>query len=130
MSALTPTHSSHVPLHISQPEIPVLKLVGEFRVIHAEAMQNSRMQIVHLDRIADDVVIEVVDSTTHHPDAEAARMVVAPPTLPRNQDSAENVVGQIRLADRKSDSATAMCRQRPSRARILAKRQSHPGCPA
>jgi hypothetical protein len=44
------------------------------------------MQIVHIDRIVDDVVAEVVsltigqaalDSATGHPDTEAARMMVA-----------------------------------------------------
>ena len=50
----------HRPHHVGQPEMPALELVGQPRVIDAQAVQDGRVQVVHVDRIAGDVVAVVV----------------------------------------------------------------------
>ena len=40
--------------------MPALELIGQLRVIDAKAMQNRRLEIVHVDRIFRDVVAVVV----------------------------------------------------------------------
>jgi hypothetical protein len=44
------------PVHIRQPEVPTLALVGQPLVIDAQAMQHRRLQIVHVHRIGHHVV--------------------------------------------------------------------------
>ena len=73
-------------MNIGQPEIPALELVRQPRVIDAQAVQHRGVQIVHVDRVARDVVAEVVglavaharlDAAAGQPDGEAARMMIA-----------------------------------------------------
>ena len=75
-----------VPFNVGKPEMPALILEREACVIYAEAMQNGRVEIMHVDPIDADVVTEVVgltingsglDATAGHPKAEAPRMMVA-----------------------------------------------------
>ena len=50
----------HFSVHIGQPEIPPLKTVREPFVIDAETLQDGRVEIVHVDRIADHIVAKVI----------------------------------------------------------------------
>ena len=43
-----------------RPEMPALEFVCQPRVIDAQAVQNRRLQIVHVDRILGDVVAVIV----------------------------------------------------------------------
>ena len=66
--------------------VEALRFETEFRVVDSHAMQQRRVEIKEADRIADDVVGEVVglavDNAAFHaatgePDAEATGMVIA-----------------------------------------------------
>jgi hypothetical protein len=70
---------------IGEPEVPALKLIGQARVINAQAMQDRRLQIVNMDRILYDVVAMVIglsnadagfNSAASGPNRETARMMV------------------------------------------------------
>ena len=50
----------HFPRHIRQPEIAPLELIRQPLVIDPQAMQNRRLQIVHMHRIFGDVVAVIV----------------------------------------------------------------------
>ena len=50
----------HRSVDIRQPEIAPLIAVGQLGVIHAQAVQQRRIQVVHVDRILGDVVAVVV----------------------------------------------------------------------
>src|ERR1700704_5832237 len=72
---------------IRQPEMPSLELERQFGVVDTQAVQNGRMQVMHVDRILGYVVAVIVslavgnaglDATACHPDREATRMVIAP----------------------------------------------------
>src|SRR5215813_4892421 len=72
-------------MNIRQAEFTSLKLIGEPGVIHAQAMQDRGVQVVHVHRIARDVVAEVIrladaqsrlNAATREPDREAARVMV------------------------------------------------------
>ena len=45
---------------VGEAEVPALELVGQPRVIDAQAVQDRGVQIVDVDRILRDVVAEVV----------------------------------------------------------------------
>src|SRR5579872_918992 len=73
-------------MNIRQAEMAALKFEGKLGVVNTQAVQNSRVQIVHVDRILGDVVAVIVgcaicdaglDAAAGHPDGEAAWMVVA-----------------------------------------------------
>ena len=76
----------HLAVHVGQPVVPALELVGQPRVIDAQAMEDRGVQVVDVDRVAGDVVAEVVglavgdaglDAAAGQPDGEAAGVVVA-----------------------------------------------------
>ena len=48
------------PVDVGQAVMPALKLIRQPFVIDPQAVQHSRVQIVHMDRILHDVVAEVV----------------------------------------------------------------------
>src|SRR6185369_2590642 len=67
-------------------EVAALELVRQACVVNAEAVQNGRLQIVHMHRVIGDVIAVVIglahrdaglDAATGEPYREAARMVVA-----------------------------------------------------
>jgi hypothetical protein len=73
-------------VHVGQPEVTPLELVGQLLVIDPQQAQHRRMQIVHIDWILDDVVAEVVgaadgdarlDAAACEPHRERAGMMVA-----------------------------------------------------
>ena len=75
-----------MPVHVCEAEVTALELVSELRVVDPEEMQERRLEVVNMHRILHDVVAEVVgfavhhaglDAASGHPDAEAARVVVA-----------------------------------------------------
>jgi hypothetical protein len=47
-------------VHIGQPEVSSLELVGQPLVIDAQAMQHRRLRIVHVHRIGHHVVAIIV----------------------------------------------------------------------
>ena len=73
-------------MHIGQSVVAALELEGQTMMVDPQAMQNRRIQIMHMDGIASDVVTVVVrltvrhstaNSPTRHPDRETAWMVIA-----------------------------------------------------
>src|SRR5205823_10046660 len=85
-----PSHSSrqnllhHVAAHISQPMMPSLELERQAGVVDAQAVQDRRVQVVDVDRIAGDVVAVGVgfavgdaglDGVAGRPGGGGARMV-------------------------------------------------------
>src|SRR5262245_44942260 len=53
----------HLSMHVRKPEVPSLKLEGQPCVIDAQALQDRGVKIVHVYRIFDDVVGEIVGFT-------------------------------------------------------------------
>jgi hypothetical protein len=49
-----------VSVHVGQPEFPALEAVGQLLVVHPEAVQQRRVEIVDVDLILHGVVAEVV----------------------------------------------------------------------
>ena len=47
-------------MHVGQPEIAALELVGQPGVVDPQQVQDRGVQVVDLDRVVDDVVGEVV----------------------------------------------------------------------
>jgi len=77
----------HLPVHIRQPEPTPLEFESEALVVDAHQVQHGRLEIVHMDRVAFDVVTEIVgfavgESFLHasagHPDRKTPGVVVAP----------------------------------------------------
>ena len=73
-------------MHVGQAVVAALELECELFVVDAELVQDRRVQVVDVDRIADDVVAVVVgltvrdarlDAAAGHPDCEAARVMIA-----------------------------------------------------
>ncbi len=54
--------SNHVAVNIGQAKMTTLELEGQSGVIYTEAMQNRRVQIMHINSIFGDVVAEHVPS--------------------------------------------------------------------
>src|SRR5262245_31938853 len=50
----------HFAVDIRQAEVPALELVGQAQVVHAEAAQHGRLQVVNVHGIGDHVVAVVV----------------------------------------------------------------------
>ena len=76
----------NLPVHIRQSEVAALKLEDQFFVVDPEATQDRGVEIVDMDRVAHDVIAEVVrrrsqarfDPAASQPDGKAAWMMVAP----------------------------------------------------
>src|SRR5262245_21339842 len=73
-------------MHICQPEVATLQFVSQASVIDAQAVQDGRIEVVDRDRIAHDVVAEIIrladghatfDAASRQPKSEAARMMIA-----------------------------------------------------
>ena len=73
-------------MHVSKSEVATLKAVSEFRVVHAEEMQNGGMEIVDGNGvpiyipgkiISRAIHLTSLDATASHPKAEGARVVVS-----------------------------------------------------
>ena len=47
-------------MHVGETEVAALKPEGQLGVIEAEQMENGRVQVMHVDRIPDDVETEVI----------------------------------------------------------------------
>src|SRR5215475_12637979 len=74
-------------MHIRQPEISSLKLVSQPLMIDSQQVQNCCLQVMNVDRIANDVVAVIVgltkreaffDASARKPHGEIARVVIAP----------------------------------------------------
>src|SRR5262245_13000973 len=74
-------------MNIRQAEFTPLELKGEPGMVHTQAMQDRGVQVVHVHRVARDVIAEVIrltdaqsrlNAATREPDCEAARVMVAP----------------------------------------------------
>ena len=52
--------SNEIPMHVGEPEVAPLELVGELLVIEAEQVQNGRLQIVNVHRIVGNVEAELI----------------------------------------------------------------------
>lgn len=77
---------NHLAVHIGQADISSLVRMDQPLVIDSQEVQDGRIEIMNVDRIASDVVGEVVGFTMHMPlfdpatceeHAEAARVMVA-----------------------------------------------------
>src|SRR4029453_462555 len=73
-------------MHIRQPKIPALKAEGQASMVDAEAMQDSRLKIVDVNGVADNVVTVIVgfaprearlDAAAGHPQRETAAVMIA-----------------------------------------------------
>src|SRR6478752_7082928 len=73
-------------MHVRKPIKAALEFVGELGVVNAHEVQDGRLQVVNVDRVAGDVVSEVVgravadsgtNATAREEHAEAARVMVA-----------------------------------------------------
>src|SRR5271170_3747109 len=82
-----------------------LELKGQLFMVHAEAMQDGRLQIVDMHRILRDVVTIVVglaedyarlDAAARHPHGEAAGMMVA--AIIASREPALTIDGAAELA--------------------------------
>ena len=47
-------------MHVGQAEVAALELVGQPGVVDAQQVKDGGVQVVDLDRVADDVVREIV----------------------------------------------------------------------
>ena len=57
-------HSTHdVPIHIGETVIAALEAERELGVVETELVQQRRVQIVDVDRVARDVVAEIIRLT-------------------------------------------------------------------
>ena len=50
----------HVARDVGEPEIAAHVVVGQARVVQAQAVQHGRLQVVHVDLVFEDVEAEVV----------------------------------------------------------------------
>ena len=60
ISILTQHFGDGAAFHIRQAEVAALELEGQLGVIDAQGAEDRRVEIVHVDGVADDVVAEVV----------------------------------------------------------------------
>ena len=74
-------------VHISQAKLAPLMRKCEPLVVESQAMQNRRLQVVHMHRIFRDVKTEIIrraidharfNSAARHPNRERLRMMIAP----------------------------------------------------
>ena len=77
-------------MYISQAELPALKAISELLVVDAEAMQDGRLEIMHMDGILDNVESKIVrravrhtalDASAGHPERECPSVMIAPVVL-------------------------------------------------
>ena len=96
---------NNLPMHIREPIAPALVLVGEPFVFDAEQVEERGLEVVHMHRIFDDVVAELVrlpvgeaglDAAAGHPDGKTAGVVVAAVIV--FGELALRVVGPAKLA--------------------------------
>ena len=45
---------------VGQTKIPSLEAIGQPGMINAEEMQNRRVQVVHVDRVLDDSIAQLI----------------------------------------------------------------------
>src|SRR5262249_17979933 len=76
----------YIPMYIRQPEIASLEAVRQARVLDAEAVEDGRVQVVDVHRVARDVVAVIVglaeleagaNAAAGHPEREAAAVMIA-----------------------------------------------------
>src|SRR5262245_55013443 len=76
----------HLPVHVSEPVIAPLEAVREARMVETQEVQESRMQVMDMDRVRSDVETQLVglavrvagpDAAPREPQAEAAVVMVA-----------------------------------------------------
>jgi hypothetical protein len=76
----------YLAVHVSQPVVTALEFKRQLGVVDSQTVENGRVQIVHVDRIAGDVVAVVVrfpvgnprlDACAGEPNGEATRVVIA-----------------------------------------------------
>jgi hypothetical protein len=76
----------NVTANIRKAEASALMLVSQLGVIHPEAPQNGRMEIVNIHRILHNVIAVVIrlavglaafNPTARHPNRKASRMMIA-----------------------------------------------------
>jgi len=74
-------------MHVGESEVAALVFVGQPGVVDAQAVQDRRLQVVDVHRVACDVVAVVVRladrqprpyAAARQPDRETARVVIAP----------------------------------------------------
>ena len=91
-------------MHIGQAVMPSLKFECQFGVVDTQAMQNGRVQIVNVYRVAGDVITEIVcftlsDAGLHsaagQPDGEAAGMMIAAVIVGRQATLAINCAAEF-----------------------------------
>ena len=72
---------------VRQAEIAALKTVGEPLVVQAEQVEDRRVEIIHVDRVGDDVPADLIrftddlpafDAAARQPNTERERMMVPP----------------------------------------------------
>src|ERR1041385_950201 len=77
----------HLAEHIREPVISPLKSIRQLGVIEAKAMQDGRLQVVHVHLVLRHMIAQLVrlpiaearlDPAAGHPDAEGMRMMIAP----------------------------------------------------
>ena len=92
-------------LDAGQAHVEALELVGQAAVVDAEAVEDGGVQVVDVDRVANDVVAEVVglavgparlDAAAGHPDGEALGVVVAAVVVLREPALAVDGAGRTR----------------------------------
>jgi hypothetical protein len=59
-------------MHVGEPEIPSLEPIGQLGVIHAEAVQQRGLKVMHMHRIFDYVVAVVVGGAVDESRLDAA----------------------------------------------------------
>src|SRR5438552_366469 len=88
--------------------MPSLEFIREPRVIDAQAMEHSRLQIMHMNRVGDDVVTEIVglaeadaalDAAAGEPHGEASRMMITPVIGVRQRALAVNRASELAAPD-------------------------------
>src|SRR5262249_15002247 len=76
-----------ISLDIGQTKISTLEFISQPSMINAQTMQDRRIQIVDVNRIARDVIAEIIrlanrdarfDSSAGKPHGKTARMMIAP----------------------------------------------------
>src|ERR1051325_7832653 len=77
----------HHAMNIGQPVVPALEFEGELLMVEPELVQDRGVEVVDVDAVLDDVIriiiglpvrVAAFDAGAGQPDAEAARVVVAP----------------------------------------------------
>ena len=95
-------------MHVRQAVVAALIQEGQSRVIDAQALQDRRVQVVHMHGIRGDVVAEFVgravgysglDAAAGHPDGEAPGMMVPPVVGSRERPLAINCTAEFASPD-------------------------------